>query len=75
MSKIGIELYMNTDRLEGFIKSLNVLLEKYDVEPVIDTENGIISFDILDLINIETSSIREKHCEKIVNDVLNEIIN
>jgi len=72
MSKIGIELYMSTDRLEEFIKDLNVLLEKHDVEPIIDTKNGIISFDVLDLINLETTPIHQDYCEKIVNDVLRE---
>lgn len=60
MSKAGIEISIEFDKMNDFIKDVMKLEEKYGIQADLDETNNIVSFNILDLLQVKTKQIREK---------------
>lgn len=56
MSKVGIELSIEFDEMNNFIKDIEKLEQKYGIQA--ELKNNVISFKLLDLLQIKTKSIK-----------------
>lgn len=60
MSKVGIELSIEFDKMNDFIQDVMKLEKKYGIQAHLDEKNNVINFKLLDLLQVKTKQIERK---------------
>lgn len=57
MSKVGIEVTIDFEQLTSFLNDIQLLEKKYGIQAKVDEKKNIVSFNVLDVLQVETKSI------------------